>query len=437
MWLSYASSTLRLFIITPLILNKFTPEEISVWYLFASINFIGIILRNRLNGTFSNYFAQGLGGHDSFEPFDNKDFKTSSKEFVKENWIFIEKVYYTLSYLLKLLSLFNLIITSFIGLYSINNIVDGLSSDLHIWLSFSVFQITTAINIYFGKYSTTLNGLNYVALNNRWSIITNVASMIIGIIVLSLNYGILILTITVQLVLLLSLLRFRISLVRILKNKLSINIRNFIIDFKSIKIITKVASKGLMYQYSVYGVSQLTAILYTGIGTPTQVAELLLAFRIMEIISVISQAPISSKLPIFARYYASDDLKLLEKIFVKSLIYSLSIFALGILSSGIILPWYFNEFDSNIDFIPITYWLMYGFVHILLRFNIICIALITLGNKIVFHIDSFIGFIIGILIVYFLQEYITMYILISFIYLPMVIIFNIRPIKMAYKTLYE
>ena len=67
-WGNYATQSLRLLLVTPLILTRFNETEIAAWYLFASLNFFGAVVSSRLGLTFSRMFSFAMGGADNLAP---------------------------------------------------------------------------------------------------------------------------------------------------------------------------------------------------------------------------------------------------------------------------------------------------------------------------------------------------------------------------------
>ena len=67
-WGNYGIQSLRLLLVTPLILTRFDETEIAAWYLFASLNFFGTIIGQRLGLTFSRMFAFAMGGASNLAP---------------------------------------------------------------------------------------------------------------------------------------------------------------------------------------------------------------------------------------------------------------------------------------------------------------------------------------------------------------------------------
>ena len=56
-WLSYFTRALSLLVILPLILNKFSEAEISLWYLFSSIMALFALLDFGFSATFIRVFS--------------------------------------------------------------------------------------------------------------------------------------------------------------------------------------------------------------------------------------------------------------------------------------------------------------------------------------------------------------------------------------------
>ena len=162
----------------PLILSLFDETEIAAWYLFASVNFFGTILMQRIGITFVRMFSFAMAGSSYLGPI-RQDNLSNSKES-STNWDSLAKAYKTLSTLKFGLSWIVTLVTSIIGYIALNNLMVSYESSSHIWIAFSIFQLSTLVSFIFHRYSVLLRGMNYVALAARNEMIISLLSVVVG-----------------------------------------------------------------------------------------------------------------------------------------------------------------------------------------------------------------------------------------------------------------
>ena len=67
-----------------------------------------------------------------------------------------------------------------------------------IWLSFLAFQVFIFIRLLFDRYAIALRGMNYIAVVQRWDILTGLLSVLGGFLVLYFGLGMITLVIVMQ-----------------------------------------------------------------------------------------------------------------------------------------------------------------------------------------------------------------------------------------------
>ena len=93
-WGNLGAQSLSLLSVTPLILTRFNEAEIAAWYLFASLNFFGLVVTGRLSLTFTRMLAFAMGGASNLEPITGKTERVKNGQ---PNWYAFERAYGTVS----------------------------------------------------------------------------------------------------------------------------------------------------------------------------------------------------------------------------------------------------------------------------------------------------------------------------------------------------
>src|SRR6478609_965628 len=79
-WLSYSTKALSLFGVLPLILKRFSPGDVVLWYLFFTIISLQSIADFGFRQTFSRIIAYAFGGAEDIGIFKNNKPGTGSSE---------------------------------------------------------------------------------------------------------------------------------------------------------------------------------------------------------------------------------------------------------------------------------------------------------------------------------------------------------------------
>ena len=380
-WGNYAAQSLRLLLVTPLILTRFDETEIAAWYLFASLNFFGTTLSQRLGLTFSRMFAFAMGGASNLSPIKGKRAQENGGQ---PNWKAFERAYATISTLNLGIGWLNVVVALGMGWFGLSNLLSGYEAKGVIWMAFGLMQLSSLLVFIFQRYQIALIGMNYVALNNRWGIIFSLLSVAFGSLTLWMGGGIIALVLVMQFLAVAGVLRNR-FLLRAVEGGRVLGFKQYGFDREVFGWAWAPTWKGFVGQFGMNGSAQLTAIIYTAYGSKMEIASLLFALRILQTITQIAQAPFSSVQPLMARLMAAGDIKALGKIVRQRMAYTLVLNAAGVLTAAVALPILLELIGSKIDFIPSVAWLLLGGLSLIVRFDVLCCAVSAIGNQMVFY----------------------------------------------------
>jgi hypothetical protein len=91
-WGSFATRSLSLIVVLPLVLNRLNTAEISLWYLFSTVIGLQLLADMGFSPTFSRVIAYGMGGLSTFEIKDLPDYiKNEVQKFIVFRYIFCLK----------------------------------------------------------------------------------------------------------------------------------------------------------------------------------------------------------------------------------------------------------------------------------------------------------------------------------------------------------
>ena len=408
---------------TPLILTRFDETEIAAWYLFASLNFFGTTISQRLGLTFSRMFAFAMGGASNLAPIKGKREQENGGQ---PNWPAFERAYGTVGSLNLGIGWLNVLIAFGMGWFGLSNLLAGYEAKSVIWLAFGLMQFSSLFSFIFQRYAIALQGMNYIALTNRWGIIFSLLSIAFGSLTLWLGGGIVALVLVMQVFTVLGFFRNR-FLLRAVEGGRVLSFKQYGFDREVFGWALEPTWKGFVGQFGLLGSAQLTAVIYTAYGSKLEVASLLFAMRMLQTITQIAQAPFSSVQPLMARLMAAGDLEALKKIVRQRMGITLALTAVGVSCGAVAIPLLLQLIGAKIDFIPVQAWILLGGVSLVLRFDILCCAVSATGNQMVFYWDMAVAALISAGALLLLGNSWGIYTPIITSTIPLVVILNFRP----------
>jgi len=136
------------------------------------------------------------------------------------------------------------------------------------------------------------------------------------------------------------------------------------------------------------GVVYASGFIYAQWASGADLAAFLLAQRIMMTVSQFSQAPFYSKLPTFARLYATNDRAALLRQAQRAMRLSYWIFVVGVVSSGVLMPIALQFIGAKFDFVSALFWGVYAVAVFIERIGAMHMQLFSLSNRILWHVAN-------------------------------------------------
>ncbi|MBU6158096.1 MAG: hypothetical protein KGP35_03600 [Bacteroidetes bacterium] len=396
-WLSYSTKALSLFVVLPLILKKFAPPEISLWYLFSSIFILLGLADMGFRQTFIRVISYAVAGATEIKIYHTGQ-KNNESDSVT-NWNLLEEIFSIMTLIYKYLSLILLFLLISIGTCLLIKPISLVEHQKNAWLAWGVIIIANVIRFYGTIFQNYLEGLNKIALVRKIESLMNLGSITTSIIVLLMNGSLLSLIIANQIWLILNVLRNWFLSRNIEDGKLQ--------SFKSLPFNLSLFNKlwppawktgisGLMSN----GLTHLSGILYAQIGDPIIISSYLLALRIMTQLKEIAMAPFYSKIPYLSRLRAEGRIDKLIKLSQKGMRLSHLIFVSGVLIVGFFSEYLISLIQSNIDFVPSLFWFLFSLAFFVHRFGAMHMQLYLTTNHIIAHIADGVSGIIFIVVAF-------------------------------------
>lgn len=407
-WLSYSTKALSLFGILPLILNKFSPGDIVLWYLFFTIISLQSIADFGFRQTFSRLISYAFTGSKDIDNFNSTNDSNAVKNYLP-NRSLLNSIVSNMKYIYVWLTgvLFVLMIT--LGSWSMLKPINDASNYKEAWYSWAIVVVITCLSFYGKIYLNFLEGLFKIALVRRIETLTSLGSILCSILVLMWSPTLLNLIIVNQLWILINTIRDWYLCRNVdggLYNKVSKKLPFDKIIF--LKIWKPAWRSGLSGLMSV-GLTNLTGIVYAQIGDSNAVAAYLLAFRIINQIKEISMAPFYSKIPMLAILRVKNDLDGLVKMVRRSMFLSHLVFVIGVVIVGVFFNTVLTMINSEVKFLSQPLWILISFAFFVHRFGAMHIQVYMSTNHIISHIADGISGILYIISSLVLGRYIGVY----------------------------
>lgn len=376
-------------------------------------------------------FAFAMGGGSNLAPIKGR---RPTENDGQPNWPSFERAYGTIGSLNLGIGWLNVLIALAIGWFGLGNLLEGYPAKSTVWLAFGLMLTTSLIVFNFQRYSIALQGMNYIALANRWQTVFSLLSLLAGIIVLSMGGGLVALAAAMQSFVLANIFRNYVLLRHVQEGRV-IRFRQYGFDREVFSWAWAPTWKGFIGQFGQLGSLQLTAIIYTAYGSKGEVASFLFALRMMQTITQIAQAPFSSVQPLMSRLRAAGDMEKLSDLVQKRAAISLGLTFIGICVAAIGFPLALDLIDANLEFIPVQAWLLFGLLTMLVRFDLLCCAVSAIGNEMIYYWEMAAAAVLSCLAIFLIQNQLGFYGPILASMLPVVLILNVGPFFKAKQIL--
>jgi hypothetical protein len=404
-WLSYSTKTLSLFLVLPLLLNRFSPPEIALWYLFSTVISLQGLVDIGFKTTFIRMIAYGVGGAMDITNFAAGDVRTQDSA----NWELIGRIFSIMKHIYKRLNVLLFFLLSTLGSLSLVRPISQVTNQATMWLAWGIIIIVSCVRLYGTIYANYLEGLNKIAIVRRWEALTSLGAILTSFAVLVFIKSLLWLVVANQVWVLVNMVR-DIVLCKTLDDG-QFNRLNTSLPFDKIlfKKVWPPAWRTGLSAFMSNGLSSITSIIYAQIGSSSSVAAYLLALRIISQIRDVSAAPFYSKIPLFAQLTAQRKLAELTQKAQRSMFLSNIIFIVCAIGFGVAAKYVLVIIHSKVTFIDQWLWLILTIAYLIHRYGAMHIQLYNISNHIVSHIADGVSGLIFIVVTVLLLHKLDLY----------------------------
>lgn len=384
-WGSRVARALNIIWVLPLIVTRFSGEEIKLWYSFTAFWTLASVLDLGFNATFIRLLSYSVANKNATN--QSEAFAFNAKELIPV----MKLVYGALSLLMILAAGF--------AFFFLQKNIAATPNPEDSFLAFLVFGIGSSVFMGGNLFVSTLQGVNKVALVMKWDALSNFGSSVTSILVLSLGGGILELAIAQQFWIVLNVIRNR-WLCQ--KEELYTLYRKVAFHYHTFLKAFQVAWKSGAGAFMSLGLSQVLALYYSMVSSTETGAAYLITLNILHQVNVFAHAPFYSKLPLLAQLRAKNDIQQLAERAQQGMQWSYVTLLMGFLGIGLFGSKLLELLGSNAQIVSPTVYFAMCIALLVERYGAMHIQIYTTTNHIIWHIANGISGLINLLAVFLL-----------------------------------
>ena len=380
-WASLVTRSAGWLVLLPLVLIRLDSQEVAVFLLFNVMTSLRNLADFGFGPTFIRYVAYCMGGARSLESISAPDSKSGCGQ---PNLKLLAQVVGSMRQFHRWVALGVLALFGLGGSMAVGRQINLLADPDSGWGAWAVVVVGIGFGYWANQFASYVQGLNHVALLRRWEALFNVLGIASSIVVLLLGGGLAALVVTGQVWLILSGVRNWLLARQVFDGWWTGAPRHG--DRVTLAQTWSPAWRTGMGSAMSMGMVQLSGVLYAQLIGGAELAALLLALRLIAVVSAFSQAPFYSKLPLYARLYSQGDYSRLVQLAGRGMQWSYAAFLLGWIGLGLTGPWLFDAIQASTPFPPSSLWTLIGLAFWVHRFGAMHIQLYNATNHVIMHI---------------------------------------------------
>ena len=386
-WGNMLIRTLGLVLLTPMVLTKLPDKEVVVWYMFSSLMALQLIVDMGFMQTFSRFISYGMGGATTSDLLAIRDIKRDREIETGPDWSTISCIDRVMLRTYRKISLLAFCVGGILGSWALGGPISKTDDVSSAWLAWVVVLLSSCWMLFGNYYAAYLQGINEIARVQRWQMITALLATLIAALALAMGGGLFWTILAYQTIL-------GINVVINIYHKKQTGGKNKCRNITAEDIhrvwivVWPTAIRSGVGVLMSAGLIQLSGIVYAQLGQTRSVASYLLGLQLIRIISSFSQAPFYTRLPTFARLYASNRTKEIialakDGMRIAYLVFTAGFFLVGWFSDSIL-----TFMRSNVVFPGMMMWSLLGLGIFFERFGAMHIQLYSITNHIVWHMAN-------------------------------------------------
>jgi hypothetical protein len=404
-WGNLSAKSSNLVILLPVVLRTFSKEDIVVWYLYFTIVSLQLLIDFGFLPTFTRLFSYAYSGLN-IEAIQN--IKNSQNANGKVDWISLVHIFVATKKIYIRISIISFLLAITFGSWLVYEPIMHSTNVFESWIGWIFVICIASFNLYANSYVAFLQGINKVALVQRWQMITSMLAVFSSTFIILLSKSLMAGIIAYYIWFIIN------FLINYILYKQYIKMQNIDIDNNKIHNLIKKTiwptawRSGLGISMSM-GLIQLSGMIVAKIESSSIAASYMIALQMIRAISSFSQAPFYSKLPYFTQLYAKKDIITLIGMSKNRMQKSFFVFIGMFLFIGLFANDFLRILHSNVQFPNSNMWILIGCTFLFERYGVMYLQLYTLTNHIIWHIANGITGLLMIVLVFLLYHHFDIY----------------------------
>lgn len=376
-WGGTAARLSGLLILLPLVMTKFSVAETALWFLFSTVLSLQTLVDFGFSATFVRFVAYSKSAKVGAAP------KVNGAGYSRIPQQSNSAVIANMRYVYTRLSAIWFILLAVVGSLAVARPIANIDAPLIGWIAWGIIAVTSGIFFRGAMHISYLQGMERVALHQRWEIILGLCTTVVGCLVLVAGGGILELTIVNQLGGLARFFLYRNLAVKLAPARAWEKVDNSMTD----KLWSAVWRSGLGV-LATFGTIQLSGVVYAQLASPGKMASYLLALQLIRRVRQFSYVPFYTRIPDMSRMYATGEHKTLVCVADKSMQLSAWVFIALVLIIGFSGNYLLELINSSTSFVAVEVWWLLALAFFFELIGATHIQLYSTTNHIVWHIAN-------------------------------------------------
>jgi len=383
-WLNLLIKPLRLFLLTPLIVLKFSNEEIDLFYILASVGGFASVITVLIPNVFSPVLIYYYGGLRNL-----KDVGKSRESASEPNWKGFVDAFATLGRF-QFWLIFPLILLVGCLIYgSISRRLGSSNVELMHWIAGSMLITRTVFDLFVTRFGVVLRAIGCVALNNRLNVVFAALSVIFSALVILAGGGLIEILVTQFLISTVQ----RVNVASVAKKMvMKLNSGRYSREvFDHVRRPLFRATTGVVFSA---GIERLTPALLAGSLSKQDFPSYSISMGLGMTILSASRGVIESQIPSYTKIYSQGHLNGLEEKGTARVAFSVFLFLAAFVVLGPFTLIFLNNLGSKVAFVNLWVWLLIGFLLLLRHLSLSFAMLYNVTNERPFYLHVIAGGII-------------------------------------------
>ncbi len=400
-WANFGVRVLSIGVVLPLALRNFAPEDIAFYFLVLSALMIQFMGSSGFTPTIARSISHAMAGARKMDVA--KRVNVAGNAGGSPNLPLVSALLLEMRRLFVFLGGIAFLFFATLGTWLIFPSLQATTEPDKSLLAWIVVVSVSPFVLWSHHLNAFLQGINKIALEQRWAAIFSLGSSVSAVVVLLMGGGVLALILTNQVWQLINVGR-NLWLVRNCSRILELPVADREERKSLIHMLWPQSWRAFLGVFGSAGLIHLSGFVYARLASPAELAAYMLGLRLIQMISQFSRAPFYSRIPILNRMRAQGDIQGLVKLAKHSMQLSYGVY---------LVPWavllFFGDgvmelLGSQTGFPSALLWLVLGIAILLERIGAMHIQIYSTTNHIVWHIANGVTGVLMVLLFYPLHE---------------------------------